>query len=130
MASNALTIKELLNGAEQLGTKELNVLSRKVHELLSRRKVPALPREEANLLIKINEAVSIDLLSKADFLHQKRRAGTLANHEQEELVRISDEIERQHVERMGYLLKLAQLRNVTLPELMKQLDITPYQNAF
>ncbi|MDQ3257719.1 MAG: hypothetical protein M3R15_28170 [Acidobacteriota bacterium] len=55
----------------------------------------------------------------------KRQSYTIAEDELQELIRLTDEAERLNVERVKHLIELAQLRNVTLDELMNKLGIRP-----
>jgi hypothetical protein len=126
MSSTSATIKALLNGAEQLGTKDLGVLSAKVSEMLAKRPRLGLPKQEARLLLRINEGLPLGLMERANMLHEKRRDENIAPAEQEELMHLTAQIEDLHLERMKLLLKLAQLRGVSLKSLMNELGISPF----
>ncbi|HRI61308.1 MAG TPA: hypothetical protein PK228_16320 [Saprospiraceae bacterium] len=126
MSSTAVNIKELLTEADQLGTKELSDFSLKVNELLAKRTRFGLPKQEARLLLRINEGLPTELLERVAILHEKRREEVLAPVEQEELLQLTAEIENRHIERMKLLLKLAQLRGVSLKSLINELGITPF----
>ncbi len=127
MASTAATtIQELLSGADQLDTKDLSAFSLKVNELLAKRIQSGLPKQEARLLLRINEGLPVELLERANRLHEKRRNGILAPAEQDDLLRLTAEIENRHLERMKLLQKLSQLRGVPLKSLMNELGITPF----
>ena len=56
-------------------------------------------------------------------LVRKRRDESLVPAEQEELIRLSDEIEAADVRRLQHLMELARLRNIPLPALMEELDL-------
>ncbi|MBC7776463.1 MAG: STAS/SEC14 domain-containing protein [Phycisphaerae bacterium] len=126
MASSTANIRELLTSAEQLDTKELSTFSIKVSEMLAKRPRIGLPKQEARLMLRINAGLPIELLEHTAALHEKRRDENLSPSEQEELLHLSAKIEALHIERMKLLLKLAQLRGVSLRSLMNELGITPY----
>jgi hypothetical protein len=54
-----------------------------------------------------------------------RRSGTLTPTEYQELLQLTDEIERLQAERIQYLAELAQLRGKPLRALMEELGIRP-----
>jgi hypothetical protein len=84
-----------------------------------------LPAQEADLLTQINHALSNVEWTRYHALIAKRQDETLMPDEQQELVALADEIEQANARRMGYLVELAHLRNVTLSALMQQLGLTP-----
>lgn len=53
----------------------------------------------------------------------RRRDETLTEHEQQELIAISDQIEAANVRRIEHLAALARLRGTTVRELMEELGI-------
>jgi hypothetical protein len=55
----------------------------------------------------------------------KRQSYTITDDELQELIRLTDESERLNTERIEYLFELAQLRGITLDEVMEQLDLKP-----
>ncbi len=58
-------------------------------------------------------------------LEAKRQQDTLTETERQELITLNDIAEQKNVERMAALAKLAQLRQISLPDLMEQLGIKP-----
>lgn len=82
-----------------------------------------LPKEEAELLEKINLGISPETWTYYYELIDKRRAEKLEEGEQEKLIAISDQIEASNVERIKNLIALAKLRQVSLVVLMGQLGI-------
>jgi hypothetical protein len=82
-------------------------------------------KDESDLLIKINRGVPVDLQRRYDELIAKRRAETLMPDEYDELLRLTDEIEKLDVERLECLIELARLRKTLLTNLMKELGIQP-----
>ncbi len=56
-------------------------------------------------------------------LEQKRRDETLLADEHQELLALITQIEQMNAERIGYLGELAQMRNLSLRSLMKELGI-------
>lgn len=118
-----LSTDELLKAADQLSQSELEQFARQVIALRARRQAPCLPHVEAKLLIKINQGADPDVQQRYDELIEKRQAESLSSDEYQELLRLSDEIEKVNAHRMEYLAELARLRQMSLTELMEDLGL-------
>jgi hypothetical protein len=84
-------------------------------------------RRESELLQDINLGLSENRWQRYHHLIDKRNAETLRANEQTELITISDQIEIANARRMESLLKLAQLRQTSLEELMSRLGLMGQQ---
>lgn len=120
-----VSLDELLNGVEQLSTSELKQFVSQVLVLLARRRAPSMPKDEAELLQKINQGLPPEVQQRFDELTAKRRAETLTPDEYQELLNLIDRIEQSDAKRVEYLAELAQLRNIPIRTLMKELGIRP-----
>ncbi len=78
---------------------------------------------EAELIQQINIGLSPSEWEQYHALIAKRQAETLTQHEHQQLIATSDRLEKLNVQRVQALIKLAELRHQTLPELMKSLGI-------
>ncbi len=87
--------------------------------------IPCLSESESELLQKINLGLSVEMWQRYRVLIEKRRDEKLTPDEQNELIQISDQLEELNASRMEHLIKLAQIRNLSLRDLMQQLGITP-----
>ena len=79
--------------------------------------------EEGQLLQKINRGIPSALRKRSEELIEKRDAERLSGSEQQELKRLTGEIEQIEAERIGYLKELASLRGMTLRALMEKLGL-------
>ena len=120
-----LPFDELLKDVEQLNLPELEQLMSQVITLQARRKAPSLPKNESELLLRINQGLPLDVQKRFDELVAKRQAETLTQNEHQELLDLTDRIEKSDARRVEYMAKLANLRGISLPTLMKELDIRP-----
>ncbi|MDQ2807137.1 MAG: STAS/SEC14 domain-containing protein [Chloroflexota bacterium] len=120
-----LSKDELLQAGQQLDTPDLEQFVAEVVLIQGRRRAPSLSRAETELLLKINEDVPAKLQRPYKALIAKRRAGTLQADEQEELLRLTEQVEQIEVRRVESPVELAQLRGVGLTELMQSLGIQP-----
>ena len=81
-------------------------------------------RRENALLIAINEGVPVGLRDRVASLIEKRNGRGLTAAEETELRELADKVERQGAGRLQALTSLAEIRGVSLRELMKSLGIT------
>jgi hypothetical protein len=120
-----MSIDELIKAADGLDASDLDLLLQQVVFLRARRKTPVLPAAEAQLLLKINQGIPADLLANYQVLRKKREAETLTDAEYDRLIQLSTEIEQIGVQRLEALAWLAQLRQVSILDLMAILGIHP-----
>jgi hypothetical protein len=120
-----MSIDELIKAADGLDASDLDLLLQQVVFLRARRKTPVLPAAEAQLLLKINQGIPADLLANYQVLRKKREAETLVDTEYDRLIQLSTEIEQIGVQRLEALARLAQLRQVSILDLMATLGIQP-----
>jgi len=79
--------------------------------------------EESFLLLKINEGLPEATQEKYSILNQKSVSKTLTNKEHQELLEIIPIVEQQQVERLKYIIQLANIWNMTVDEVMGKLEI-------
>ena len=80
---------------------------------------------EADLLLQINRDIPTDIRLRNNELIGKRQSETLTEAEYAELLKLSDQIELMQVQRITALVALAQLRQISLSDLMIALGIAP-----
>jgi DNA-binding phage protein len=118
-----LTFDELLRAVEQLSLPDLEQLMSQVIALQAQRKAPNLSKDETNLLLKINQGQSPEVQSRFNELADKRKAETLTLAEHQELIELTEQIEKQEAERVKHMAELARLRGISLTTLMEKLGI-------
>jgi len=87
--------------------------------------LPLTLKDEAELLLKINQGIPPDLQERYNELIIKRQNLTLTPDEHAELLRLSDRVEALAAQRVEYMAQLAILRKIFLTVLMTELDIKP-----
>jgi hypothetical protein len=122
-------LEELLKAVAQLPDDEIGRFTEQVIALRARRVAPSLPAEEEVLLQRINRAFPAEDQQRYDALVTKRQDETLTPDEYDELLRLSDRHEAFDATRIAALIDLAQVRGVSLTDLMSSLDIEPRANA-
>jgi hypothetical protein len=118
-------VDRLVNAAEQLNTDELDRFAQCIVALRARRHAPHLAASEADLLLEIDRGLPPETRSRFNQLIRRRDAKRLTSAEHQELLRLTDEIERFDAKRASLLADLARLRGITLSALMDQLGATP-----
>jgi len=118
-----LSHNKLLEAVGQFSQVELEQFVEEVIVLRAKRQVPSLPRRESELLLKINQQLPARAQARFDKLAAKRRDEVLTSEEHEELLRLIEQVEVNDVIRIEALAQLAELRGLSLDELMSQLGI-------
>ncbi len=114
---------DLLDAARQLDPAEFGRFVSAVLDLRAERQAPRVPAAETDLLLRINAGLPDDVRRRFDELAAKRRDETLMPEEHAELLRLTDEVERQQADRVAALSELARLRGVSLAAVMARLGI-------
>ena len=129
MNSSTITIEaqlsydKLLEAVGQLNVDDLDKLQSQITRRRASLRGASLPKQEAELLLKINRLLPPKKDTKYQELLAKRQKGALSEAEQQELLGLNDKYERQDAKRIKYLTQLAQLRGVSLTKLMDALEI-------
>ncbi len=84
---------------------------------------------EADLIQRIREGLPPDLETRYKILALKRDSEKLTPAEYEELLGLSDQIERLEVQRLESLVRLAKLREVPFETLIEELGLKPDSNG-
>ena len=124
-----LSSEQLLKAVGQLSSSDLDEFVQRVLVIRAQRKAPHLPQAEAELLVAINRSLPADTQRRYDELMAKRRAEVLTPEDHDELLRLTDEVEAHDTRRVENLVNLAQLRQMTLDQLMEDLGLRPPDDA-
>ncbi len=82
-----------------------------------------IPLTEGDLLQKINLGIAEEEWTRFHALVALRKSAQISEAEQQELMALTDKIEAANADRLPYLVELARLRKVTLPQLMNDLGL-------
>jgi hypothetical protein len=118
-----LSSEELLKVVAQLSLPDLERFVSQVILLQAQRKTSNLPQAEAELLLKINQGIPSDTQKYYDELITKREAETLTPDQHNQLLELTEQIEKLQAQRIEYLAELARLRKTSLTALMENLGI-------
>jgi hypothetical protein len=124
-----VSLYDLLSGVAQLDTPELERFVSQVLALRAKRLAPTLSKQEAELLLKINQHWPVELQRRYDELTLKRQAETLTPDERMELLALITQTEQADADRAQAIGNLAQLRSVSVLQLMQDLGIRPAEHG-
>jgi len=121
--------RKLLHEAENLSLPELEQFVSQLMVLQARRRAKSLSPLETDLLMKINQRLTPEKQVRYDELVSRRRDDQLTPEERDELLHLIEQIETADAQRVEHLIALANLRGVSLRELMTELGIKPLPYA-
>lgn len=81
--------------------------------------------EELWLIERISEGLPEEVWRRFEILRRRSREERMTPEEQQELIAITDQIEEADARRLEHLASLAQLRQVTVHEVIRELGIEP-----
>ncbi len=124
-AAKSSPLNETIRRVEKWETSDVEQLLQAVSGVLVRRKLQTLPSRESELLLQINEAAfSPESAKRYKALRKKLQSETITEVEHSDLLLLSQKQEKHNVERLRCLIELAQIRNLSLDDLMEQLGLT------
>ena len=119
-----ISTEQLLRAVEQLPTNELDTFVAQVVALRTRRAGGQLGADETEFLLTINAAqLDPNQQARFDAPVAKRQEETITPVELQELIELTDIIERRDAKRLEALQELARLRQTTVGALMASLGI-------
>ena len=110
----------------QLALSDLEQVMNKGYYLLAEKKAPHLSKRETELFMEINKGFEQEFQDRYDLLKEKLENETMNLLENEEFIGMTEIVEARNVTRLQSIVELAQLRKVTVPELMNQLGLVKY----
>lgn len=123
-------VLEILDTAARLGAEDFENLFKRLAILrVQRSTVPSIDKSEAELLEQINRGFGSEKWERLQFLDWKMETSGLNEKEASESLQLAEDYESHMVQRLQILIKLAALRNVSLEEVMEQLNIRPYAHG-
>ena len=116
------TIYKTLN---QLNVADLDKVMHQIIDLKQRKNPSILSRKESDLLKAINVGLPKELQNRYNVLVKKRHTETLTDIEYEELLTLTEQVEKLDNQRLSNLLELAKLRNQSLDNVITSLELKP-----
>lgn len=119
---------DLLQAVQQLSQSELEQFLQQVLQFHAQKIAPSLSTKESELLIKINQDLPKELRALYQILLEKRDRETLTESEYQQLLESTEKVEKYQAQRLEHLTKLAQMRQISLTNLIAQMGIKPINN--
>ncbi len=123
---NEFFVKELETKLAQLLPAYQSVLEEQkkiAKKAVAAKNIKVLSEEESTLLLKINEGLPADIQNRYHDLSIKNVQETLTEAEHQELLKLIPQVEAKNIERLKYLIALAQLWKMSVDDVMKKLEI-------
>jgi hypothetical protein len=122
--------RSLLQNMAQMPVIELEKFIHEVNALIRRKKTQDKDYRERVLLEKISQTVlDKKKIDRHHVLVEKLEADTLTESEHTEFMDIANHEEKLRNKRVKYLIELAQLRAISLPQLMENLGLIPVNHG-
>ena len=122
--------QSLLRDADKLPVTELEQFLNEIQALLRRKRTQDKSLRERQLLYKINSTVLTDVQTESyQVLVEKLELGMMTDEEHKTFENLANQEEKLRNQRVKYMIELAQLRAVTLPQIMESLGLTPLNHA-
>ncbi|MFZ4476909.1 MAG: hypothetical protein ACOYPR_17065 [Saprospiraceae bacterium] len=119
-----LDLDSVLKGLDQLGAPEVEQFLQQVGGVLARKRSTGhLSERESDLIMKINQAIPQQEQVRFSLLTVQSEERLLSLEEHNELTGLTEVLEACYAERLRWLVELAQLRGVSLGEVMNGLEI-------
>jgi hypothetical protein len=116
----------LENHAQSIGVPVETLLARTIVEHWEGiRRASGFPRRESELLLRLQTLFSPEQTRQYHALCEKRDSDTLTDAEREQFLALLEQRDHQNAERLEIVAELAQLRGVSLREMMASLAIQP-----
>lgn len=122
--------KSLLRDADKMPVAELERFLIDINALLRRKRTQDKTLRQRQLLSKINHTILDSAKSERyQILVEKLELGTTTDAERNEFENLANQEEKLRNQRVKYMIELSQLQDVSLPQVMESLGLTPLVHA-
>lgn len=121
--TNKFSAEKLLQATATLSFAELEKFVDQAIILKAKRNAQNVTKNEAELLSEINKGLTPKQQKRFDELVEKLELETMTAEENREFLRLTDKVEKQDAKRIELLGELAEIRNQTFREVVKELGI-------
>lgn len=122
-SKNGTSTTKLLQATANLSSLELDNFVNQAIILRAKRNAANVSRDESEILLKINQGLSPRLQKRFDELAEKLQTEKMTADERQEFLRLTNRTEKQDAKRIELWGKLAEIRQQTLDEVIKDLGI-------
>ncbi len=122
-SNKEVSTTKLLQATANLSSLELENFVSQAIILRTKRHASSVSHDETELLLKINQGLPSRLQKRFDELAEKLQMETMNAEEREDFLRLTNRIEKQDAQRIELLGKLAEIRQQSLDEVMRDLGL-------
>lgn len=124
-ATKSELIQMIENVQNETVLERLNTYVRNITQVEKKDNPSVLTKIETELLRKINEGLPSEVWERFTILDEKQRGKGITAEEKEELFQLIDTMEIKDAERLEHLIKLADVWQMSVTEVMDKLGIKP-----
>ena len=118
-----MSVNELLKTVRQLSVEEFQLFYAKIQAIRSQKTPIDISEQEKKVLTKVNAPFSRKKQIRFHYLIAKRDLHTLTEEEYRELLSLTQAFEKYELRRLKLLTKLADIKKITLPEVIDYYNI-------
>jgi len=116
-------MNEALNMVAQFDITDMERFLVQVGRLIAAKKAPVLSKRETELMLTINYKYPEEVWNRYHAIKDRMNEGTMTKTEHEELLQMTTKFEEWNFVWLKALIELANLKKMTLDELMEKLEI-------
>ena len=124
-----MSVNELIKTVGQLSVEEFQLFYAKIQAIRAQKTPTKISEQEEKVLKKVSAPFSRKKQIRFNYLIAKRDLYTLTETEYEELLSLTEAFEKYELHRLKLLTKLADLRKITLPEVIDYYNIRSLTNG-
>ena len=123
VAKSKVTPLQVIDDLARLTARQLETVIEHASLLRLQKRKTVMSTRESELLRVINRGLGAEKRTRLDQLQEKLRQETIHPRERQQLLRISDELEKLGAQRLKALIELAAVRKTSVPKLMSALGL-------
>ena len=122
---NQISVSELLTNVGRLNTRDFEIFFIEIQSLYGQKITATSTVTENKLLKQIKSRLTSSKQIRFEYLIARRDARTITEQEFNELLKLTDDIEKNDLLRLKRISKLADLKRMTLPEVVQFYNLQP-----
>ena len=126
---NQISVSELLTNVGRLNTRDFEIFFIEIQSLYGQKITATSTVTENKLLKQIKSRLTSSKQIRFEYLTARRDARTITEQEFNELLKLTDDIEKNDLLRLKRISKLADLKRMTLPEVVHFYNLQPMQHG-
>jgi excinuclease UvrABC ATPase subunit len=126
---NQISINDLINRVDKLSLGEFEEFFLKIQSLRVQKNGITNTDTEHKLLKQIRTNLTTPKQMRFEYLIARRDTHTITENELSELIKLTHDIEKNDITRFKRIAKLAELKQMTIPDVVKHYQLSPIQHG-